>query len=288
MKPSCTILSLLLVLGSFVFCSCVQPAPTPSTPTTPVPSAELEHEIDLLKSQLEEAREELASYKLREQNWEYWENVRALLRRTLRGVSETRELSAPEQVGFRVVTADWAKEKWGEEYVRENYKKIEIDERIFKGLFILPDAVSLADIYAEWPRSYLLVKLEDKVYFVQENFGKLNGEEARKALAHEVVHLLQGKYFETPDLPTYDEDKAWSALIEGDADFSRTKYLEEIAQIEPVPEIGKLPDSSLGSAPGLERPQALARLLYFPYGYGESFVSALYQRGGWQFLQQLL
>lgn len=283
MKPSHTIILLLLFLGPFIFLGCVQPAPTPSTPATiPVLSPELEQEIDSLKSQLEEAQEELASYKLREQNWEYWENIGALLQKTSMGVSEIRELSAPEQVGFRVVTADWAKEKWGEEYVKENFKKIEIDERIFKGLFILPDTVSLADLYAEWPRSYLLAKLEDKVYFVQENFGKLNGQEARKALAHEVVHLLQGKHFETPELAIYDEEKAWSALIEGDADFSRTKYLEEIAQVEPIPEIGKLPNSFLGSAPELERPQAFTKLLYFPYDYGESFVSQLFQRGGWQ------
>lgn len=228
-----------------------------------------------------EAGEEPVSYKLREQNWEYWEGIEALLQRTLKGVSEARELSPPEEAQLRVVTANWATENWGHNYVKENSRKIEIDEWIWKALFILPDDVMLAELYAQWPGSYLLAVWEDKVYFVQDNFGKLGGGEAREAMAHEVVHLLQGRNFETPSRPTYDGDKAWSALVEGDAGFTRAKYLERVGHIEP--EIGQLPPSALDSpAPGAEMPPALTRLFYFPYDYGEAFVSALYETGGWQ------
>ncbi len=122
-----------------------------------------------------EAGEEPVSYKLREQNWEYWEGIEALLQRTLKGVSETRELSPPEETQLRVVTANWATENWGHNYVKENSRKIEIDEWIWKALFILPDDVMLADLYAQWPGSYLLAVWEDKVYFVQDHFGKLGG-----------------------------------------------------------------------------------------------------------------
>lgn len=276
-------LSLLLFLAAFVFAGCIQSVPTPATPiATAVPSSESESEISSIKSQLEEAQEELASYKLREQNWEYWESIRALLHRVLMRVAEVRELSAPESVGFRVVTADWAKQKWGEDYVKNDFKKVNIDERIFKGLFLLPDAVSLGDLYAEWPRAYLAAALQGKLYLIQENFGQLSGQDAQKTLAHEVVHFLQGKHFETPEQATYDAQKAWSVLIEGDAGFSGTRYQEEIARLEPIPEIGKLSNISPGSAPERERPPALTKLLYFPYTYGESFVSQLYREGGWQ------
>ncbi len=263
---------------------CVGPSSSPVTPPKATTPSESE-EVVSLKSQLRESQEELASYRLREQNWEYWESIRTLQEKTLAGVSKVRELAAPEQVGLRVVMAEWAQENWGKNYVRDNRKKTEIDERIFKSLFILPGTTSLANLYIEWPRSYLLATEGDKIYFVQENLVKIGAEDARKALAHEAVHILQGE-FQPLERATYDEDKAWSALIEGDADFSASKYIEKASQTELLPTIDKPPGISSSQIPETPRPQALDRLLYFPYQYGKAFASLLYQKGGWQKLNE--
>ncbi len=266
MRRSCIIF--IIAIGLLLFLGCAHPNIPASNSVTTTPS-----------------QEKPISHDLREQNPEYWQKVGTLLHKTLVGVSQVRQLSPPKQVQFRVVTADWAEERWGREYVKQNLRKIEINDRIWKSLFVLPQEFSLARLYAKWPRSYLMAKSEGKIYFVLENLGRLDGREMRKTMAHEVVHLLQGKHFKTVQRPTYDGDKAWSALVEGDADFTRTKYLEEIAQ-EPAPEIEPLPSALQTTPPSPQMPPAVARLFYFPYKYGEAFVSALYRKGGWQEVNQ--
>ncbi len=275
-------LSLIAAIGLMLLSGCLRPVPAPSPPPSAT-AEEPQKQIGSLKSQPEETQEELDSNKLRAQNWDYWQKVDSFLQKTLAGASQARGLPPPANVEIRVVTVDWAKKKWGDDYVRDDARKIRIDERIFKSLFILPESSSLADLYANWPRAYLATALGDKVYFVQENIAPLSGDEIRKVLAHEVVHLLQRR-FKAPELATYDEDKAWSALVEGDADFARAKYLE--GSQEKPPDFGKPVISPPPAAPERERPPALTNLLYFPYEYGQSFVSMLYQRGGWPTLDQ--
>jgi len=119
---------LLLLLSQLAF-GCV-----PQAPASPPP----EQEASSLQSQLQAAQDELSSYKLIEQNWQYWEQIKSLLQHTLAGVAVIRQLPAPDKAGLRVVTADWAQSRWGQDYVKGNAKKIEMDERIFKGLFVLP------------------------------------------------------------------------------------------------------------------------------------------------------
>jgi len=58
--------------------------------------------------------------------------------------------------------------------------------------------------------------------------------------------MLQGKSFQNPQTATYDEEKAWAALTEGDADFTSSRYLGEIGQKEPAPQLPKL---SAGTRP---------------------------------------
>ncbi len=228
--------------------------------------------------------EELSTREFQQKHPEYWKKVQDLLLETLAGVSQVRGLAPPEEIPCRVVTADWAKEKWGREYVEENSQEIALTDLLWKSLLILPPELNLADIYTQWPRSYLMAKSAKKLYFVLENFSRLDGRELRRALAHEVVHFLQDKHFQTPERATFDGEKAWSALVEGDADFTRTKYLERIAS-EPAPVIKPLtPPSAISVAP--QMPLAVARLFRFPYDFGESFISALYRKGGWSEVNQ--
>ncbi len=273
-KLSHIILSLVLSLGLLL------PACAAPSPVAPEPATETEQKATVQRSQPDGERDEPDSYEIIEPGRGYWDGVETLLQEIVAGVSETRGLAAPEQFDFRVVTADWAKRKWGDEYVADNRRKLEIDERIFKALLVLPPEPSLAEMYAEWPESYLSAVLGEEVFFIQDNLGRLNTADMARLLAHEAVHLLQGVHFETPPRATFDGDKAWAALVEGDADFSRTMYLEEVAQ-EPIPEIEAFSENFPEAQAGRARPEALTDLLYFPYRYGEPFVSALYEAGGW-------
>ncbi|MBI4286509.1 MAG: hypothetical protein HY670_11535 [Chloroflexi bacterium] len=267
----------LILLVSLVFGGCrLSVAPSPETASAP--SAQSQPDNTASATGLPQTQ--VAKSGLVETDREYWEAIRSLLQKTLLGVSQVRELAAPQQVGFQVVTSDWAAATWGDKYVRDDARKIEINERIYKSLFILPDTVSLSSLYARWPRSYIAAVLQDEVYFVRENFIGLKAAEARKTLAHEVAHLLQGQHFRTTEAATYDEQKAWSALTEGDADFTRTKYLQGAGPAEPLPEILSVNLSPIPSSQ-TETPQAFTRLLYFAYDYGEALVSSLYREGGW-------
>jgi hypothetical protein len=108
-----------------------------------------------------------------------------------------------------------------------------------------------------------------ELYVVEDYFNPQDERRARRTLAHEIMHLIQGAHFPrfTPKL--LDEELAWSALIEGDADFTANRYMAALSQ-----------GGGLPAAAGL--PATIQDLKQFPYLYGQPFISALYEKEGWR------
>lgn len=111
--------------------------------------------------------------------------------------------------------------------------------------------------------------------------------ELETVMAHELTHALQDQHFGLGKMdkqPKHESDShlAYSALVEGDATLTMTRYMTA----NPLRIFGNLA-SSLGSLGGdqmvelKKTPRILREGLEFPYLGGMKFVAQLQQRGGW-------
>ena len=95
---------------------------------------------------------------------------------------------------------------------------------------------------------------------------------------HELTHIWQS---EIPSATTFDEDKAHSALIEGDASFMADTYINMTKE-------GLIKSVTATASPAYPAniialgvyPDTLSNLDYFPYTQGEAFIGALHAQGG--------
>ena len=121
----------------------------------------------------------------------------------------------------------------------------------------------------------------------------------RAVVAHEVAHALQDQHFdlerwlsEIP--PTEDGSLARGAVVEGDAMAVMIAYLlvPTGMRIEQLPDVASLMGGAGANAasayPTFDRaPEALQRLLLFPYVEGSAFVIAALRAGGWDAVDRL-
>lgn len=120
--------------------------------------------------------------------------------------------------------------------------------------------------------------------------GSVDKVEDRVLFAHEFTHALQDQHFDLlalgiystdNSLPTADQAQAIRALIEGDAEVVQEQY---IANVLTQQEVVVLSQAGIrGSRSPLDRaPRVVREFVLFPYAYGERFVTALYEEGGWE------
>ncbi|HEY77422.1 MAG TPA: hypothetical protein G4O00_14790 [Thermoflexia bacterium] len=108
--------------------------------------------------------------------------------------------------------------------------------------------------------------------------------------AHELDHALQDQYFDLEGmgmssvdwatLAPADRSLALRALVEGDAMVLQERYIEQVLtdadRLALQQELERAPHVRLDAAP-----KAVREMFLFPYTYGESFATALYEREGW-------
>jgi len=159
--------------------------------------------------------------------------------------------------------------------------------------FMAPDT----DLLRLWQESFgdniagLYVVEEEEIYLVTEAY--LIGASERVVFAHEFGHALQDQHFDLEALnldrtsePEYgDRVLALQGLIEGEAVLIQEQYVESYFSDEDAADL--LQDAlnyrfTLSS----EVPRVLGEVSMFPYLAGEEFVSALYDRGGWQAIDE--
>ncbi len=195
-------------------------------------------------------------------------------------VEELRGFSVPKEIKVEVVTNDWVQETWGKQYYRSIEKEVEVEEKIYKLLFLIPKEKKLIDNYVKLS-GFTAGMLDNTLYVVKEYFDPKK-DIAREIIAHELTHAIQSKHFSTPKMDYYDEKQAWSALIEGDAIFTGKQYasweekknrllIELIHSFFPKVMIAKA-----------QRIDAIFSLKMFPYKYGDEFVETLFNIGGWK------
>ena len=109
---------------------------------------------------------------------------------------------------------------------------------------------------------------------------------ARLTLAHEITHALQDERFNLnafldEDRMSDDEILARRALAEGDATLAMTAYLMNHVSDITEEDMAALQSEEIQASEQqlAEAPAIIRETLNFPYTYGETFVSALYEEG---------
>jgi len=217
---------------------------------------------------------------------EYKRAAEAVFSEILEGIGEVRGLPPPMGVELKVVTVSWVKENWGWKQVEAASREVEIEERIYKALFLIPENVSLQEVKVQQAGAILAATSENNLYIVKEYFDPYDRLKAKEIFAHELTHVIQGRYFDTPERRSHDGKQAWSAFIEGDAGLTAKEYVETKADPENPSASTPTQKASFSYIYASEEMDPLTQIWLFPYQYGESFVKALYTNGGWARVNQ--
>jgi hypothetical protein len=167
------------------------------------------------------------------------------------------------------------------------FDEVVVDEALLELLGLLdPDTDLRAlylDLYSEQVTGFYDGDTEEMVVSAPQ--GELS-QLTKVTLVHELVHALTDQHFDFHDLfvrldeeERFDEASAFQGLIEGDATFFQTVYLQErlgrSEQLEVALEA--LQQDTLVFD---EAPPFLRDLLLYPYDGGNNFVSELFEAGG--------
>jgi hypothetical protein len=191
-------------------------------------------------------------------------------------LEQMRNITIPSNIALTVITKQQAQDLWGKPStstpdLTNTYRQ----EKIYKGLFMMPQNESLYQANSNWVANWVAVTWNNKIYVIRENFNPF-ASDAEGTFVHEFMHIWQSG-LSTPT--TYDEDKAHTCLIEGDASFMGDYYVNYTQAHADV----YLP-AFLLSNPQWDNvrplPNTLIDLNYLPYEEGKTFVETLYASGG--------
>ncbi|MBY0262664.1 MAG: hypothetical protein K2Q20_09995 [Phycisphaerales bacterium] len=204
-------------------------------------------------------------------------------------VVEIRGLAAPERTDPQVIDAETLRKNLEAEFDESNPEaQIQIAERVYKALGLLPEGASLRDIYLELQGSQVIGYYDpsaDELFIVSRS-GSL-GPTERLTYAHEFTHELQDRRFDLESLGLEgvtdegDRGLAVLGLVEGDAVTVQGAWMTtnlspaELAQV--AAEAGD-PEMLAVLA---RTPAILLETSLFPYQAGATFIATLLARGGY-------
>ena len=152
---------------------------------------------------------------------------------------------------------------------------------------MMPENASLYQANVDWAGNFGAATWNDKIYVVKENFDPWNLPNAEATFVHELTHIWQPQL---PSPPTFDANKAHTALVEGDASYMGDFFINQ-TKATPAPLVVDqvqlfLIGNSLLAEVHPDLPQTISYLNWFPYDYGKLYISALYKNGGWATVNQ--
>ena len=181
-------------------------------------------------------------------------------------VEEIRGLKFPKELHVEVIDTKWVLEHWAPP-TKPREEEI-YEEVVFKLTLLVPPNFSIVESERKWTASFMAATVGYTLYVVKDVFN-IEDPVSRRALAHELTHILQYHYFH-PEYPSSLDGKlAVLALVEGDADYVADLYCN-LTGIPPRPKVG-IP---------VDEPYMALKL--FPYIFGEGFVEYLYSKGEWE------
>lgn len=213
---------------------------------------------------------------------EYNQSVKRVFAKVERGLSEIRGYKADAEV--EVVTKKWVLREWGSVSIDPEALK---DEEIFyKSLLLVPSNFSFKERKNKEVGGFMAFYWEKKVYVVKENFDP-NSESGEEAIAHELEHVIQDRFFKIRHDKTFDGDKAYAAIVEGDAVLAGWLYAGKDVKRE-VENINKSVRCSSEPNQGYARESNLNFLYFFPYKFGTLYIANAYLKGGYDEVDKIL
>ena len=185
-------------------------------------------------------------------------------------VQGIRNLTFKERPKIVVLTKSEALAKW--KPGKADIERMKIEELTYKMTLLLPPDYPYIREETERKAGWIAVTVGDTIYVILENFMP-DPDTARRTIAHESVHVLQKQWFDAKyGADTYDGTMAVQSLIEGDADLVADLYCER----------NGIPIHKVRSLTG----NPLTDLHIFPYVFGDRFVQYLYEKGGWELVNE--
>jgi hypothetical protein len=202
--------------------------------------------------------------------------------RAIRGLEAKKPVDPVvlDDAGIKKITADGFK--------KDNPQAIvDANERLLKGLGLLPADASLGDLYVQMLGDQVagLYSPDDKQLYVVSRSGKL-GPTEKTTFAHEYTHALQDQNFDLSSLKLDevgegDRGTAGLALVEGDATLVMTLWqIQHLNQSELLQLLGESLNPEVTASMNA-MPKFLQESLLFPYTAGLQFVQTLQMTGGW-------
>ncbi len=209
-------------------------------------------------------------------------------------VQELRGLTAKKEVTPVLLDSQGVRE-WltRANDAQTNHQAMADESRLFIHLGLLPKGSSLEQLAVDLQAGQVIGFYDtgSKGLYVLSESGGVGAME-KLTFSHEYTHALQDQNFgldklavDTPDQS--DRDLARLAVPEGDATLLMTQWmikdmsLVEILQLAGASLIGPQGDQ-LANAPRI-----LSQTLTFPYESGLNFVQGIYDKGGWEAVNQL-
>jgi hypothetical protein len=205
-------------------------------------------------------------------------------------VSAVRGLPWKAQLPVKVLTKEQLAQRVRDitaKEIAENREELTTDEAILKLLKLIGKDVDYAKAFDDILAGGVLGYYDDEVKELYVGGGGPGPLDAptRAVLAHELTHALTDQHFDfgargkkLDDENRTEEAFALSALIEGDAELTRTlweeRYLNERERLQAA--IGGTADAGTYD----KAPRYLLESLFFPYQEGLAFVRSLYRAGG--------
>ena len=185
-------------------------------------------------------------------------------------VQEIRNLTFKERPKIVVITKKEALAMW--KPGKPDLERMRVEELVYKMTLLLPPDYQYIKKESERSANWIAATVGDTIYVIQENFLS-NLDVAQRTIAHESVHVLQKQWFDAKyGASTYDGTVAVKALVEGDADLVADIYCER----------NGIPIYKIRSLSG----DPLSDLHIFPYVFGDRFVRYLYEKGGWELVNE--
>ncbi|AGK61731.1 hypothetical protein Asulf_01760 [Archaeoglobus sulfaticallidus PM70-1] len=177
-------------------------------------------------------------------------------------------------VPVKVVDMEWVLERWGSSTVSEEEAKKE--EMFYKSLLIVPSNFSFKRKVDSEVAGFMAFYWKDAVYVVRENFDPYSNS-GKEALAHELEHAIQDRYFTIKAGDTHDGEKAYSALIEGSAVIAGWLYVNKSIEKE-LSKIENETECKFEINRGFD--DSLHLLYFFPYKFGTLYAGKMYLETG--------
>jgi hypothetical protein len=146
------------------------------------------------------------------------------------------------------------------------------------------------DLYSEQIAGFYDQEIKE-MFIVQDN--DFAGPE-RLTYAHEYVHALQDQQYDIENGLRFNDDACESdsercaavqSLLEGDASLTEAHWLSNFATLEDQKDLADFYNEL--KSPVFDRaPAFMQEDFLFPYQQGQKFVEALFDLGGWEFVNQ--